>query len=59
MVPATTEFVDVTAEAVSEPVQELRSVQLHVLGRPAVVLTFDRAPDASWFGAVVREVTAC
>ena len=46
-------FVEVTV--LPEPV----AVQLQVEGRAPVVLTFEGLPDAGWFGAVVREVTAC
>jgi len=55
VVPMTPEFIEITAAPASEPV----AVQLQVQGSAAVLLTFDALPDATWFGTVVREVTAC
>ncbi|MCP4244625.1 MAG: hypothetical protein GY772_29130 [bacterium] len=55
VVPTTPAFIEVTAEPVVEPV----AVQVQVQGMAGVLLTFDALPDATWFGAVVREVTAC
>ena len=48
-------FIEVTAEPITVPV----AVQLQVENARAVRLTFEALPDASWFAAVVREVTSC
>lgn len=55
VVPTTPEFIELPAAPASEPV----AVQVQVRGSAAVLLTFDALPDATWFGTVVREVTAC
>ena len=55
VVPLAPEFVELTAAAAPEPV----ALQLRVEGSPAVLLTFDVLPDATWLGTVVREVAAC
>lgn len=55
VVPTTPEFIEIAPSPAPVPVV----VQLQVQGAPAVLLTFDALPDATWLGTVVREVTAC
>jgi hypothetical protein len=55
VVPTRPEFIEVTAATVAEPL----SVRLQAQDLPAIVLTFDRLPDAAWLGAVLRGVAAC
>lgn len=57
VVPATPKFVELVAAPAPEPVSV--QLQVQVQGSPAVLLTFDALPDATWLGAVVREVIAC
>lgn len=55
VVPATPGFIEIAPAPEPEPV----AVQLQVQGSPAVLLTFEGLPDATWLGTMVREVTAC
>lgn len=56
VVPTPAEFIEV---AVEEPVSEPVSVRVQTQDLPAILLTFDQLPDATWFGAVLRGVVAC